>query len=409
MKELSIEEKAKRYDEAIKIAKDNFNGFIRADVVFPELAESEDEKIRKAIVKYVSALEWKKVYGVLRDDMLAWLEKMKLNPYTGVGFKYNGQTWGMCARDGGIDILVDSKLISHIDIRQGELETKLKIEEGKWYICISQFCNCIEGRVYKATSDSRIMDDFGTEYDMHSDAYKYFRLWTIQDAKDGDVLSYRNGQWIFIYKEKIDDSSFYYHTLYSTIHQDLVIDDIGFTLLDDAIVPATEEQRDTLFAKIYEANYEWDAEKKELKKIEQNQVIDYPDNLPKDNWELIQEFVNKFGRIPKDEDELNVLVEYVLKRQKPTEWSEEDDKIISRLHDIIFDCKTFGKFGVTVAEYSKLDNCLKSIKDRVQPQSQWRPSESQMKWLHDAMESTQYEPRKQALISLYSDLMKLKD
>jgi hypothetical protein len=64
-----------------------------------------------------------------------------------------------------------------------------------------------------------------------------------------------------------------------------------------------------------------------LKKIEQKQVITYPDNLPKDNWELIHEFVNKFGRMPKDEDELNVLIEYVLKRHKSA-WSEEDENMI---------------------------------------------------------------------------------
>ena len=35
------------------------------------------------------------------------------------------------------------------------------------------------------------------------------------------------------------------------------------------VYPATKEQRDTLFAKMKEAGYIWDAEKKELKKIEQ--------------------------------------------------------------------------------------------------------------------------------------------
>lgn len=100
------------------------------------------------------------------------------------------------------------------------------------------------------------------------DVDKSASAFTIQDAKDGDVLSYRDGQWIFIYKEKIDDSSFSYYTLYSTIHQDLTINDSGFTLLSDAIIPATKEQRDLLFQKMKEASYEWDAEKKELKKIE---------------------------------------------------------------------------------------------------------------------------------------------
>lgn len=42
---------------------------------------------------------------------------------------------------------------------------------------------------------------------------------------------------------------------------------------------------------------------------------------PRDNWEYIKEFCDKFGRIPKDIDELDVLVSYVMgkkqKEQKP--------------------------------------------------------------------------------------------
>ncbi len=37
----------------------------------------------------------------------------------------------------------------------------------------------------------------------------------------------------------------------------------------NTVKPATKEQRDTLFAKMEEAGYEWDADRKELKKIEQ--------------------------------------------------------------------------------------------------------------------------------------------
>jgi lipid II:glycine glycyltransferase (peptidoglycan interpeptide bridge formation enzyme) len=36
--------------------------------------------------------------------------------------------------------------------------------------------------------------------------------------------------------------------------------------------PANKEQRDTLFAKMEEAGYEWDAEKKELKKKSQRMI-----------------------------------------------------------------------------------------------------------------------------------------
>ena len=81
--ELSIEEKAKRYDEAIKIAKDSFNypdypGFIKADVVFPELKESEHEKIRKELIQYLKDYPTNLQSGqYCRDDFFKWLEKQK--------------------------------------------------------------------------------------------------------------------------------------------------------------------------------------------------------------------------------------------------------------------------------------------------------------------------------------------
>ena len=84
MKQLSIEEKAKRYDEAIKLAKDSFiypdyPGFIRADVVFPEIKESEDERIRKGILHLIgcaSEIEWCKA-NVSIGEVQTWLEKQK--------------------------------------------------------------------------------------------------------------------------------------------------------------------------------------------------------------------------------------------------------------------------------------------------------------------------------------------
>ena len=39
------------------------------------------------------------------------------------------------------------------------------------------------------------------------------------------------------------------------------------TIQDEDVQPATKEQRDLLFSKMKEAGYEWDADKKELKKI----------------------------------------------------------------------------------------------------------------------------------------------
>jgi hypothetical protein len=78
-------------------------------------------------------------------------------------------------------------------------------------------------------------------------------------------------------------------------------------------VPATKEQRDILFTKMKEAGYEWDAEHKQLKKIE----------------------------------------------HKSAEWSEEDEKHLSWLIEHL---NQSGEL------YRNLIDWLKSLKSRVQPQ-----------------------------------------
>lgn len=86
MKELTIEEKAARYDEAIDIARKINSGegvaapsgWTTCEVIFPELKESEDEKIRKALIRAFKSLNTIKVWnGIERTDILAWLEKKR--------------------------------------------------------------------------------------------------------------------------------------------------------------------------------------------------------------------------------------------------------------------------------------------------------------------------------------------
>ena len=81
MKELSIEEKAKRYDEAIERAKyyQKENGSAVISAIFPELKESEDERIRKWLINTIEevpndSIEWDVID---KSEVLAWLEKQK--------------------------------------------------------------------------------------------------------------------------------------------------------------------------------------------------------------------------------------------------------------------------------------------------------------------------------------------
>lgn len=84
MKELTIEEKAKRYDEALKKAKRLYEeGTITECLchIFPELKESEDEKIKEAISAGLCDVScdfgWSDFGGVPIEDIFAWLEKAR--------------------------------------------------------------------------------------------------------------------------------------------------------------------------------------------------------------------------------------------------------------------------------------------------------------------------------------------
>ncbi len=83
MKELSIKEKANAYDKAIKKAKQWRNapnvdkiptfGNRIIEEIFPELKESDDERIRNALIGFhKSTID---IDGIKGEDIIAWLEK----------------------------------------------------------------------------------------------------------------------------------------------------------------------------------------------------------------------------------------------------------------------------------------------------------------------------------------------
>jgi len=93
-----------------------------------------------------------------------------------------------------------------------------------------------------------------------------YHLWSIQDAKDGDVL-------VTTFEE--DNMIVMYHSMCTidTINVHCCLDNkftranLGVFDVED-VKPATKKQRDILFEEMQEKGYEWDAEKKELKKTQ---------------------------------------------------------------------------------------------------------------------------------------------
>ena len=116
---MTEKEKAEAYDEAIERAKKLYGNGITEEI-FPELKDGDDEKIRRWVIDDIrynmnneplNNSEYKKK----AEKAIDWFEKQcEPNPYSGVSFKYNGHTWGMCGRDGGVEIFVDGKIKERI-------------------------------------------------------------------------------------------------------------------------------------------------------------------------------------------------------------------------------------------------------------------------------------------------------
>lgn len=275
----------KKYNEALKKADkikrscdlvEDSDVIETIETIFPELKESEDEKIRKALIKKVQFyIDGDIPCGYDAKKALAWLEKQK--PVTFDSEKddkirksiIENLKGNMYRTDADYDLL--NKQIAWLE-KQGvhnpidNVEPKFNV--GDWVTngvdCTFQIASIKDG-IYYDTNDCG-SDIKSTE--------KSYHLWTINDTKDGDVLVYEDE--ISLYKHDIiactnqgtTFGGFVYHCCYDGKR---FITDSLYSLTEkdkNNIHPATKEQHDLLFQKMKESDYEWDAEKKELKKMQ---------------------------------------------------------------------------------------------------------------------------------------------
>jgi len=221
-----------------------------AEYIFPELAECEDERIKEEIVAYINEL------ADLKNDKiptkwLTWLEKQgEKDPCIG------------CTNDKGCVTCENGNL--------KEIKVEQKFHVGDWiggyYTNYKVLSVHNEGYLVEDTDGNKINILFENE--------KFHHLFTIADAKDGDVLvttSLRNCcPFIYRMTDRNNNLAYYYAGIDG--NGDFCEGCIKRTLCHfgslSNVVPATKKQCDLLFQKMKDAGYEWDAEKKELKKME---------------------------------------------------------------------------------------------------------------------------------------------
>ena len=128
--------------------------------VFPELQESEDEKIRKELIEHIKANK-EADYVLFKkfspDDVIAWLEKQG-----------------------------EKKLIENVETKFCEGDKVVSNQDGKVYTV---------GTTYYVTGDGEdicLHDTDGNHlWTNRDDLDKNFHLWTIQDAKNKQIQRFR--------------------------------------------------------------------------------------------------------------------------------------------------------------------------------------------------------------------------
>lgn len=293
---MTQEEKAKAYDEVIKKAESLYKAAepmsgcnVILETLFPELAESEDERIRKFLIKTFKTYQNPKTHlnpnnweGMKISTILAWLEKQGEKP--------------------------------HVN------KVEQKFCEGDWVIdkqgIVHQIAKVIENVIYH----TYIYNIVGGGY--FNDNTEGVRLWTIQDAKNGDVLACENG-WTCIFKALVNDETFSSYCFMDNTKWFCETGSECHTLKEEfvkaykgKIYPATKEQHDQLERAMTNAGYRWNKEELKLEKIE----------------------------------------------QKPA-WSEEDKNFMSNTLSNLTELKD--RYGEGYGNVGKCIDWLKSLKDRI--------------------------------------------
>ena len=342
---MTIEEKAKAYDEALAIAKQVINNNcsevekLCLECVLPELKESEDERIRKGLVQHLKELRnWK--VGTMSpikvpahyDAWITYLEKQN---------DANKEYW-RGYREGKQEILDKYAEIEKQKEQKSTLVEKLRSistpADENWFE--------IQKRWEK--EDEQKPAEWSEEY-REEDLRTRFAFYTY---KDEDSVLYLSN----VFVEETSRNK-------------------GF---GTKILAAAEKVAETLGAIQIRLKVKQDS--------------------PANAWYR----KHGYGYMAFEDgyDWLEKNLEYM----KPikSEWNEEDKKLCQKTIEWLEEkC-----FPYALDDNNPARDCIVWLKS-LRPEPHWKPSEEQMKWLKDVIETVPMTCRQQiSLESLYTDLQK---
>lgn len=293
MKELTIEQKAKRYDKAINIAKSKIKNdkdhiLYEEDIIeiFSELKEKTDEEMIQKLIS-VCHLYYGEGVNAERDECLEWLEKQSKNkpierkefisiPFGAFDSELIEET--LTIPDGCVATIEGNRI--HIKreyktateaIKEEKVDNSNKIEpkfhKDDWVVRKDgkNFCN--------GSKFAKIIKIDTTMYQIDCDSWLYedeMKLWYISDAKNGDVLINSDNK-PFIFNGWIDELSVGAHCGLNIVNEFTISNSRCNWTSNKNIKPATEKQRKTLFDEMKLLGWVWNTETKELNKLDKDE------------------------------------------------------------------------------------------------------------------------------------------
>ena len=225
---MTEKEKAKAYDEAIERAKKLYGKGI-AEEIFTELKEDDTERIRKNCIHFLELQKQHHAATFEIEECIDWLETQGKNSTDKTKPSFKVGDWIISS------VLGTARIIGVNDSNEFQLE----YTDGKQEFSSIDYVN-----------------------------YAYDK-WTINNAKDGDVLFTSSSACsdTFVFKSIDEKGNAECYFAYDS--------EDGFTegkyhFIGSAsdCKPATKVQCDFLMKAMKDARYEWDSEKKELKKLD---------------------------------------------------------------------------------------------------------------------------------------------
>lgn len=355
----------KKYKEALARAREIHVSKDELEYLFPELKESEDEKIRKDLIWAINK-DWFMNGNTIKDskftkkDILAWLDRqsnnyshlieLKAKAYDDakdrMSYAYNQNRVSISFMN---EIFPNIKLYENQSnkpkgktaleaINEEKIDNANKVKspfhEGDWIVSNNTKIVFLV-KYYSFYLNSYTFEDTNGYIYSHCipPTEKDYHLWNIKDAKDGDVLQL--GKVTAIFQNYISDKEC---RCYCSVFEGEFRIPIHYNDIYGChnAIPATKEQRDTLMKAMTDAGYTFDFEKKELKKVKNEIEIPFgakDSELQEDTYYIPKGFhanidkdkvvIKKGGKsindniwhdnkcIP-DKDDKEILVEYNL-------------------------------------------------------------------------------------------------